>query len=76
MQGKEGEDYKVIEIEMEDGSIGHTYISPTYNNFEKWKWCLNPGKKLTGLKWKDKEGGLIDGDSQVECVGTIQETLL
>lgn len=57
---------RVQETETET-RIGRTYTGETYRNYSHWKE-FKVGDKIEGVKWKDRDRGIIDADSPVDLM--------
>lgn len=58
-----------IEFKTEHGKWARTDVCPEHGNYQRWKNYLKVGAVLSGLKWKNQQQNMIDGDSHPTQVG-------
>ena len=67
-QSNSGGYYQKIEFYTEPEHIWcYTYVSPEYQNWERWEKVIDAphGIYVSNLKWKDESKKIIDADSKV-----------
>ena len=60
--------YQKIEFIIQpDKTWCYTYVSPEYQNWERWEKVIDAphGIYVSNLKWKDESKKMIDADSKV-----------
>lgn len=56
--------FTTILIKTNDAEYGRTYTGPKYRNYDRWQ-PLKIGDPVNGLRWFNKDKGLLDADSPV-----------